>query len=135
MGSPVQASLSRQLIQRLAQSQMQGGGQPASASSTPDAVGQQLSSQFSQLAGADPNLLLKASQQLKQMLVAIFQRTAFTMPEASRHAGQASKAIDSMIKVLSDGVAAQAAASPIVNSAALPQTGDMGSSPDQGLGI
>lgn len=134
MGSPVQAALSRQLIQRLASSGQ--GGDPASQS-TPDAVGSQLSAQFSQLAGADPNLLLKAAQQIKQMMVAINTRTAFTMPEASRHAGQAMKGIDAMIKSLSEGAAAQAAASPIVNQAALPQSGDMGGgmSQDQGLGI
>lgn len=129
MGSPMQASLSRQLIQRLAQAS--GQGDPG-AQASPDAAGAQLGAQFSQLSGADPNMMLKASQQLKAMLVAIIQRTAFTMPEAARHAGQGMKAIDSMIKSLQEGAAAQMATSPIANTAALPGPGDM-SSPDQGF--
>src|ERR1700680_4063676 len=95
-GNPVQASMARQLVQRLAQGQ--GGAQP-------DAAGAQLAAQFSQLQGADPQMLLKAAQQLKAMLVAIFARTSFTIPEAARHAGTAQKSIDSMIKALEQGAA------------------------------
>lgn len=133
MGSPAQASLSRQLIARLAAaSGASGGATPPGAAATPDAAGAQLGAQFSQLSGADPNLMLKAAQQIKAMLVATIQRTAFTMPEAARHAGQAMKAIDAMIKALQEGAAAQMATSPIANSAALP---DMSGGADQGMGL
>lgn len=104
--------MARQLVQRLAQGQ--GGA-------SPDAAGSQLASQFSQLQGADPQMLLKAAQQLKAMLLAIDVRTAFTVPEASRHAGQARKSIDAMIKALEQGAATQQAVRPpIANNAGLP---------------
>lgn len=131
-GSSTQSMMARQLIARLAGAAP--GGDPGQQAS-PDATGAQLGAQFSQLAGADPNMMLKAAQQLKAMLVAIFQRTAFTMPEAARHAGQANKSIDAMIKSLQDGAAAQMATAPIANSSALPNPGDMGGSPDQGLSL
>lgn len=134
----MQSSLSRQLIARLAQAAGQpgGGGQP-SDQATPDATGAQLGAQFSQLAGADPNMMLKAAQQVKAMMVAIFGRTAFSMPEAARHAGQANKSIDAMIKSLQEGAAAQMATAPIANSAALPNPSDMGGmgGQDQGMGL
>lgn len=104
--------MARQLVERLAQNK--GGAEP-------DAAGQQLSAQFSQLQGADPQMLLKAAQQLKSMLLAIDVRTAFTVPEASRHAGQARKSIDAMIKALEQGAATQATVRPpIANNAAMP---------------
>ena len=66
-------------------------------------------------------MLLKAAQQVKSMLLAIDVRTAFTVPEASRHAGQARKSIDSMIKALEQGAATQNAVQPpIANNAAMP---------------
>ena len=112
-GNPVQGMMARQLVERLAKS---GGQQGAS----PDAAGEQLGAQFSQLQGADPQMLLKAAQQVKSMLVAIDVRTAFAVPEASRHAGQARKSIDAMIKALEQGAATQQTVRPIANQAAMP---------------
>jgi hypothetical protein len=77
-------------------------------------------------------MLLKAAQQVKSMLLAIDVRTAFVVPEASRHAGTARKSIDSMIKALEQasatqqsvrppgGAGAGPAAPPIANNAAMP---------------
>lgn len=108
----MQSSMARQLVQRLAQGQ--GGAAPEAADS-------QLASQFSELQGADPNLLLKSAKQLKQMLVQIYVRTAFSIPEASRHAASAQKSLDAMIKALEQGAATQASVRPpIANNAAMP---------------
>ena len=118
--------MARQLVQRLAQ--QQGGA-------SPDAAGQQLGAQFAQLQGADPTMLLKAANDLKSMLLAIDVRTAFSVPEASRHAGQARKSIDAMIKALEQGAATQQTVRPpIANNAGLPNPQPLASGspvPDQ----
>jgi len=107
----VQGSMARQLVQRLAQGR--GGA-------APEAADGQLASQFSELQGADPNMLLKSAQQLKKMLVQIYVRTSFSIPEASRHAATAQKALDAMIKALEQGAATQnSVRPPIANNAAL----------------
>lgn len=95
--SPLAGLVQSQLIKRLA------GG----AGATPDAAGQQLSSQFSELNNADPAMGSNAAKQIKSMLVAMVGKYAFEVPEASRHAAQALKSIDAMIKALEQGAATQ----------------------------
>ncbi len=112
--NPVAGMLQRQLIERLAQ---RGSGE----ASKPDAAGDQLSQQFSQLAGADPQMMLKALTQIKTMMVAIYARTAFQVPEASRHVSQAQKSIDAAMKALQSAAATvNTVQPPISNNAALP---------------
>ena len=103
------------MVARLAQ--MGGAKQGANS---PDAAGQQLSQQLSELKGADPQLLTKAGEQVKAMLLAIQVRTAFQVPEAARHAAQAQKSIDGMLKALQQASAtANTVSSPIVNNAGM----------------
>ena len=107
----------RQLVERLAQRGAPQGG------ASPDAAGQQLSQQLSELKGADPQLLLKAAEQMKAMALAIQVRTAFQVPEAGRHMAQAQKSLDAAIKALQQASAtANTASSPIVNNAGMSPT-------------
>ena len=116
----VRAMQARNLVERLA---TQGG--PAAGGATPDAAGGQLSQQLSELKGADPQLMTKATEQIKAMLLAIQVRTAFQIPEAARHAATAQKAIDSMLKALKQATAAAntvqapGGENPIVNQAGI----------------
>lgn len=109
---PVRAMMARQLIQRMAQGQ--GGAND-------QAMGAQLDGQFSQLQGADPQFMLKALNQIKMMMVPLFGRAAFAVPEVSRHIAQAQKSVDAAIKAAEQGAATQQSVRPIiVNNAAMP---------------
>lgn len=105
------------MVERLAkQGSAQGGA-------SPDASGQQLSQQLSELKGADPQLLVKAAEQIKAMSLAIQVRTAFQVPEAARHMAQVQKSIDAAIKSLQQAAAtANTVSAPIVNNAGMNPT-------------
>lgn len=110
----VRAMQARQMVEQLAK---RGPGQ---GGASPDASGQQVSQQLSELKGADPQLLVKASEQMKAMALAIQVRTAFQVPEAGRHMAQAQKSLDAAIKALQQAAAtANTVSSPIVNNAGL----------------
>ena len=111
----VQGMQARQLVEQMAK---RGG--PAEGGASPEASGQQLSSQLSELKGADPTLLVKAAEQMKAMATAIYVRTSFQVPEAARHIAQATKSLDAAIKALQQASAtAQTVSSPIVNQAGM----------------
>jgi hypothetical protein len=117
----------RSLVERLAQGA--GGGPDQPGAGGPDAAGGQLSQQLSELKGADPQLMTKATEQIKAMLLAIQVRTAFQVPEAARHAAQAQKSIDGMLKALQQATAAaNTIQAPIVNQAGVsaPSLGPVG---------
>jgi len=117
----------RQMVERLAK---QGPGQ---GGASPDASGQQVSQQLSELKGADPQLLSKAAEQMKAMALAIQVRTAFQVPEAARHFAQAQKSIDAGIKALQQAAAtANTVSSPIVNNAGMNPAQPGGGGGDQG---
>lgn len=104
----------RHLVEQLAKRGPQQGG------ASPDASGQQLSQQLSELRGADPQLLVKASEQMKAMALAIQVRSAFQVPEAARHMAQAQKSLDAAIKALQQAAAtANTVSQPIVNQAGM----------------
>lgn len=106
--------LQRQLVERLAQ---MGGG----AASQDASAGQQLSQQFSQLQGADPQMGLKALDQVKTMMVALYPKFAFEVPQAARHIAQAQKSIDAAMAELQKAAATvNTVRPPITNGAALP---------------
>jgi hypothetical protein len=108
----------QQLVSQLAQ---RG---PAQGGASPDAAGQQLSQQMSELNGADPQMMLKAAEQMKAMALAIQVRVAFQVPEAARHMAQAQKSLDAAIKSLQQAAATSNTVSqPIVNQAGMPPTG------------
>jgi hypothetical protein len=121
--------MARQMVERLAKqggAPGQGGG-AAAGPAAPDAAGQQLSQQLSELKGADPQLLVKAAEQLKSMALAIQVRTAFQVPGASRHFAKVGPAIDAGIKELQQAAATvNTVSSPIVNQAGLSPTQPMG---------
>lgn len=119
----------RQMVERLSK---QGPGQ---GGASPDASGQQVSQQLSELKGADPQMLTKAAEQMKAMALAIQVRTAFQVPGASRHFAQTIKSIDAAIKELQQASAtANTVSSPIVNNAGMnpvqPGGGDQPPSPE-----
>lgn len=110
----VRGMQARQMVEQLAK---RG---PAQGGATPDAAGQQLSQQLSELKGADPQLLQKAAEQMKAMALAIQVRTAFQVPGASRQFAKAITAIDAGIKELQQASAtANTVSSPIVNQAGM----------------
>lgn len=111
----VRGMQARQMVEQLAK---RGG--PSQGGTSPDASGQQLSQQLSELKGADPSLLTKAAEQMKAMALAIQVRTAFQVPEAARHMAQAQKSLDAAIKALQQAAAtANTVSSPIVNNAGI----------------
>ena len=111
----VQGMQARQLVEQMAK---RGG--PSEGGASPEASGQQLSQQLSELKGADPTLLVKAAEQMKAMATAIYVRTSFQVPEAARHIAQATKSLDAAIKALQQASAtAQTVSSPIVNQAGM----------------
>ena len=111
----VQGMQARQLVEQMAK---RGG--PSEGGASPQASGQQLSQQLSELKGADPTLLVKAAEQMKAMATAIYVRTSFQVPEAARHIAQATKSLDAAIKALQQASAtAQTVSSPIVNQAGM----------------
>ena len=98
----------------------QGGpqGDPSSQ------AGQQISSQLSELQNADPQSMLKMLQQIKSVMVALYPRSAFTIPGVARNIAQAQKYIDNAIKEAEQAAAtANTVQQPIANNAGQPQQG------------
>jgi hypothetical protein len=119
-----------QMVKRLADRGPQQGG------ASPDASGQQLSQQLSELKGADPQLLAKAAEQMKAMGLAIQVRTAFQVPDAARHFATAQKAIDAGIKALQQASAtANTVSAPIVNNAGMNPAQNPGGEPSGAEGM
>jgi hypothetical protein len=125
----VRGMQARQMVERLAKQGPQQGG------ATPDASGQQISQQLSELKGADPQLLVKAVEQMKAMGLAIQVRTSFQVPEAARHLAQAQKSFDAALKALQQAAAtANTVSSPIVNNAGMnPAQNPGGQGPTEGM--
>ena len=83
----------------------------------PSQAGQQISQQLAELQGADPQSILKILQQNKSMLVALYPRSAFTVPGVARNIAQAQKYIDNAIKEAEQAAAtASTVQPPIANS-------------------
>lgn len=131
MGSPaLPAAMAQMLMQKLA-----GGGAPPQGppqqGPQPSAAGQQIASQLSELQGADPQSTLKILMQIKSQLVAIYPRTAFTMPGVANNVAATMKSLDRAIEDAKKGAATEQAVSPIANNAGQPQQGPT----DQGNGL
>ena len=129
------AMMARQLISRMSQ----GGGQPPSPGGgmappqggpppqgQPSPAGAQISQQLAELQGADPQSMLKLLKQVKSILVALYPRSAFTVPGVARNVAQSQKYIDNAIKEAEQASAtAQAVQPPIANSTGItPQAPD-----------
>lgn len=141
------AMLARQVVERLAA----GGGPPQGGPGGPSPLGpgaaaitnarpggsmagDQVASQLAELQGADPNAILNMLKQQKSIAVAIYVRTAFTMPGVSRNMAQMQKYIDNAIKEAEQGAATNQAVSPIANNASIPNPqGGNESGPGMGL--
>lgn len=131
------AMMARQLLSKLAGGGApQAGGSPqggpvnagpAALNAQPSA-GQQISQQLGELQGADPGSMLKILQQVKSMLVALYPRSAFTVPGVARNVAQAMKYMDNGIKEAEQAAATASTVKPpqIANN-----TGITPSSPDQ----
>jgi hypothetical protein len=101
--SPMGNIAAQDVVRRLAAASGPSGG----ATQTPGAAGDNVSRQLAELSGADPKILLKMTQQIKQMTVALLTRTAFVIPGASRQFAQVQKYIDNAIKEMEQAAAAQ----------------------------
>ncbi len=111
--------MARQLVQKLAGGggSPQGGPPPAAAMNANPSAGQQISQQLAELQGADPGSTLKILQQMKSMAVAMYPRTAFTIPGVARNIAQAQKYLDNAIKEAEQAAAtASTVQPPIANS-------------------
>jgi len=96
------------------------GGPPDQSSQ----AGQQIGQQLSELQGADPQSMLKMLQQIKSVMVALYPRSAFTIPGVARNIAQAQKYIDNAIKEAEQAAAtANTVQQPIANNAGQPQQG------------
>lgn len=110
-----------------------GGPDPNSPPTTP--AGLQLSQQFAELQGADPDAMIKSLTSMKSMAVQQYTRAAFTMPGVTRNLAQVVKYLDNSIQEAEKAAATTAAAGPIANNAAIPNpAGQNGSAPVAGLG-
>ena len=125
MGSPaLPAAMAQMLMQKLA-----GGGAPPQGMGAPpqgpqpSPAGQQIASQLSELQGADPQSTLKILMQIKSQLVAIYPRTAFTMPGVANNVAATMKSLDRAIEDAKKGAAVEQTVSPIANNAGQPQQG------------
>ena len=107
MGNPVAGQMARSIIDSLSsrgQPPSAGGG-PAGAN--PDAASQSLSSQMSELGGADPQNLAKTLEKIKRSIVDLIPQTAFRVPGVSKHLTPMLKAIDGAIKEAQQALATQ----------------------------
>lgn len=110
------------------------GGSPGPGSPPTTPAGLQLSQQFAELQGADPDAMVKSLTSVKSMVVQQYTRAAFTMAGVSRNLAQVVKYLDNAIQEAEKAAAATAAAGPIANNAAIPNpAGQNGSSPVAGL--
>lgn len=131
MASPTSALMAAALTKRLASRQPGAGGAGVSA---PDEAGQQMSQQFSQLSGADPQMAMKTIQQMVSMLSAIYVRLIQQVPDAANEVAAMAKAGNKAVEKLQKAAATLNAVRPqIVNSANLPP-GFQGQQPEMGGG-
>jgi hypothetical protein len=92
-------------------------------------AGDQVSKQMAELQGADPGAILQSLTQVKSILVALYPRTAFTIPGVARNLAQSQKYLDNAIKEAEQAAATQQTVQPIANNAAISNP----SSPGMGL--
>jgi hypothetical protein len=137
-GPQLPAIMARQLLAR-----MGGGGAPAQGGPPPGPpgpggaaamqanpagqAGQQISQQLAELQGADPGSMVKILQQMKSMAVALYPRSAFTIPGVARNLAQMMKYLDNAIKEAEQGAATQSVVKPPIAN----NTGITPSGPDQ----
>jgi len=127
MGTPtVPAMIARQLVQKMAGGPPSGpsplGPGAAAITNTNPAgmAGEQVSRQLAELQGADPQIILKILQQIKSQIVAIYARTAFSMPSVSRNVAQMQKFTDKAIEESEKAAATAQTVNPIANNASIP---------------
>jgi len=110
------------------------GGPPGPNSPPTTPAGLQLSQQFAELQGADPDAMVKSLNAMKSMAVQQYTRAAFTMPGVTRNLAQVVKYLDNSIQEAEKAAATTQAAGPIANNAAIPNpAGQNGGAPVSGL--
>jgi hypothetical protein len=144
-GPQLPAMMARQLLSRLAGGGAPGGAPPGGGgppqppgpggaagmqATPPSSAGQQISQQLAELQGADPGSMLKILQQVKSMLVALYPRSAFTIPGVARNTAQAMKYMDNAIKEAEQAAATQQTVKPPIanNTGITPQGPDQSAS-------
>jgi hypothetical protein len=97
-------------------------------------AGQQVSTQLSQLQGADPQAINGMLKQVKSILVALYPRTAFSIPDVAKNLAKSQQYIDAAIKASEEAASTSQAVTPIANNASIPNpTGGGGPSDAMGL--
>ncbi len=104
------------------------GGAAAMQANPSSSAGQQISQQLGELQGADPGSMVKILQQMKQMSVALYPRSAFSIPGVARNLAQMMKYLDNAIK---EAEQASATASTVKPPAIANNTGITPQGPDQ----
>lgn len=101
--------------------QMQGGGAPgapmapgASGGSDENGVGAQLAQQSSELHGADPGLLMRQVQKIRDAVGVMFIQTFQSMPNAAGHLSKALAPLDRALKEIQNAAQVASAVKPPV---------------------
>lgn len=105
---------------------------PQQGAPQPSPAGAQISQQLAELQGADPEAMMKALTQVKAILVSLYPRAAFSMPDVARELAQGEKYISNAISKAEKAAATAQAVTPIANNAAIPNPQGSGS---EGMGL
>lgn len=114
--SPTAGLAIRNIMTQLAKGgQQTAGGQTDAPVPGGDTAGQQISAQLSELQNADPNTMLDMLRQVKTMLVALYSRSAFALPEVARGVAASQRGLDQAIRAAEQGAATIEAVSAVGN--------------------
>lgn len=117
--SPMSALLTQKIMERLAQRGSPGGG--AAGVASPDVAGEQMTSQYQGLSGADPQAAIKILDKINQALSSLYVQMITQVPDAAQKIADAQKAIAKAKEPIQKAAATLNAVRPqIANSANLP---------------
>lgn len=101
MASPAQGPVEGALARRIIESLNARGVSPQQAGpsgSSPESAERSLSQQMSQLRGADPGMLKRTFDQIKQQIVQALPQVAFVVPAATKPLGKMLEGCNSFLK-------------------------------------
>lgn len=133
MGSPsnpVQSALARKIIESL-NARGVSPQQPGPSGTNPEAAKDSLSTQMSQLRGADPNFLKRKFDQIKTDIVQALPQVAFIVPAATKHLGKMLEACNGFLKEIEQAANVEGAVSkggPLGHTAAMGSQASPGNS-------
>lgn len=134
-GNPAASMMARSIIDNLASrgSSPTQGGSPSGAA--PEMAGDVLSQRMSELQGADPQMVGKKLNQMKQEVVQLIPQIAFRIPGMSKHLSGLLKSLDGALKEIEQANSTQGAVqkvNPIGSSMASPTGPTDGAMPGPG---